>query len=64
MIGGEVPAPGRPGQLDALLEPPPALPHQPGRIREYVLTAVDRELEVRKGVASSLDVQRHRPWAR
>jgi len=50
MIGGEVPAPGRPGQLDALLEPPPALPHQPGRVREYVLTAVDRELEVAKGV--------------
>jgi FtsP/CotA-like multicopper oxidase with cupredoxin domain len=50
MIGAEVPAPRRPGQLDALLEPPPALPHQPGRVREYILTAVDRELEVAKAV--------------
>jgi FtsP/CotA-like multicopper oxidase with cupredoxin domain len=50
MIGDGVPAPGRPGQLDALLAPPPALPHEPGRVREYVLTAVDRQLEVAKGV--------------
>jgi FtsP/CotA-like multicopper oxidase with cupredoxin domain len=50
MIGADVPAPGGPSALDALLEPPPALPHEPGRAREYSLTAVDRELEIAKGV--------------
>jgi manganese oxidase len=50
MIGDEVPAPGRPGDLAALLYPPQALPHRPGRVREYTLTAVDREIEVAKGV--------------
>ncbi len=50
MIGPEVPAPGRPGELDRLLYPPPALPHSPGRVREYQLVAVDRDIEVAKGV--------------
>ncbi|MFN2471643.1 MAG: multicopper oxidase domain-containing protein [Gaiellaceae bacterium] len=50
MIGDEVPAPGGPHALDALLAPAPALPHQPGRVREYELVAVDREIEVAKGV--------------
>ena len=50
MIGAEVPAPGGPSELDHLLQPPPALPHRPGRVREYALTAVDREIEVAKGV--------------
>ena len=30
--------------------PPPALPYEPGRVREYTLTAVDREIEVAPGV--------------
>src|SRR4051812_7518205 len=46
MIGAEVPARGGPHDLDALLYPPPALPHKPGRVREYTLTAADREIEV------------------
>jgi manganese oxidase len=50
MIGDSVPAPGRPGDLDALLEPPPALPHQPGRVREYRLSAVDKTIEIAPGV--------------
>ena len=50
MIGREVPAPGRAGDLAALLYPPKPLPHEPGREREYALTAVDREIEVAKGV--------------
>jgi FtsP/CotA-like multicopper oxidase with cupredoxin domain len=50
MTGHEVPAPGGPRALDALLHPPPALPHRPGRVREYDVTAVDREIEVAKGV--------------
>ena len=50
MIGAEVPAPGVPGQLDILTLPPAALPHQPGRLREYTLTAIDREIEVAQGV--------------
>jgi FtsP/CotA-like multicopper oxidase with cupredoxin domain len=50
MIGDEVPAPGGPHDLDALLLPPPALAHRPGRVREYALTAVDRELEIAPGV--------------
>jgi FtsP/CotA-like multicopper oxidase with cupredoxin domain len=50
MVGSEAPAPGGPNDLDALLYPPPALPHQPGRVREYTLAAVDTEIEVAQGV--------------
>jgi FtsP/CotA-like multicopper oxidase with cupredoxin domain len=50
MIGAEVPAPGGPHDLDKLLFPPAALPHQPGRVREYALTAFDREIEVAEGI--------------
>jgi FtsP/CotA-like multicopper oxidase with cupredoxin domain len=50
MIGGDVPAPGGPNALDSLLNPPPALAHEPGRVRAYTLTASDREIEVAKGV--------------
>jgi FtsP/CotA-like multicopper oxidase with cupredoxin domain len=50
MIGAAAPAPGGPRDLDHLLYPPPARPYQPGRVREYVLTALDREIEVVKGV--------------
>ena len=53
MSGHEVPAPGGPNQLNALLHPPAALPHRPGRVREYTLTAVDREIEVAKNVRFS-----------
>ena len=50
MIGDAVPAPGGPNDLDALLHPPSALPHKPGRVREYELTASDRQIEVANGV--------------
>jgi FtsP/CotA-like multicopper oxidase with cupredoxin domain len=50
MVGAEVPAPGGPNDLDALLYPPPALPAEPGRVREYELVAADREIEVAPGV--------------
>jgi FtsP/CotA-like multicopper oxidase with cupredoxin domain len=50
MIGESVPAPGGPHDLDDLLTPPPALPHQPGRVREYTLVAIDQEVEVAQGV--------------
>jgi FtsP/CotA-like multicopper oxidase with cupredoxin domain len=50
MIGDEVPAPGGPTATDALLLPPKALPHQPGRVRTYALTAIDRDIEVAKGI--------------
>ena len=50
MIGAEVPAPGGPNELDALLYPPKVLAHKPGRLREYTLVASDRQVEVAKGV--------------
>jgi FtsP/CotA-like multicopper oxidase with cupredoxin domain len=50
MRGPHAPAVGGPHDLDELLYPPPARPHAPGRVREYTLTAVDRELEVAPGV--------------
>ncbi len=50
MIGEAVPAVGREGDLDHLLRPPPALPYEPGRVRRYTLTAVDRDVEVFPGV--------------
>ena len=60
MIGAEVPAPGGPNELDALLYPPKVLAHKPGRVREYTLVASDRQIEVAKGVFfSGVDLQRH-----
>ena len=50
MIGGNAPAVGGPHDLDALLYPPAALPHEPGRVREYTLRAIDREIEIAPGV--------------
>jgi FtsP/CotA-like multicopper oxidase with cupredoxin domain len=50
MIGTEVPAPGGPRAQDAVTIPPPALPYEPGRVREYNLTAVDRRIEIAPGV--------------
>ena len=50
MIGEDVPAVERQPDLDALLYPPPALPYKPGRVREYNLTALDREIEIAPGV--------------
>jgi FtsP/CotA-like multicopper oxidase with cupredoxin domain len=49
-IGADVAAPGGPNELDDLLLPPEALPHEPGRVREYEIVALDRELEVAEGV--------------
>src|SRR4051812_44299506 len=50
MIGEGAPAVGGPRDLDLLLYPPPPLPHSPGRVREYTLTAIDKEIEVAPGV--------------
>jgi len=50
MIGEAAPAVGGPNDLDALLHPPPPLPHQPGRVREYRIRALDRDLEIAPGV--------------
>jgi FtsP/CotA-like multicopper oxidase with cupredoxin domain len=50
MIGGVAPAPGGPNDLDDLLIPPPALPYEPGRVREYTLVARDEDIEVAQGV--------------
>jgi FtsP/CotA-like multicopper oxidase with cupredoxin domain len=50
MIREHAPAVGGPNDLDPLLHPPPALPYEPGRVREYRLTAVDRKIEVAPGV--------------
>lgn len=50
MIGSDALAPGGPHELDALLYPPAALGHRPGRVREYAVAAVDRRIEVAKGV--------------
>jgi FtsP/CotA-like multicopper oxidase with cupredoxin domain len=50
MIGEGTPAVGGPHDLDALLHPPPALPHEPGRVREYEIVATDREVEIAPGV--------------
>ena len=62
MIGDEAPAVGGPNDLDALLYPPPALPYEPGRVREYTLIATRRGDRGRPGrLLPRLDVQRHRP---
>ena len=50
MIGPHAPAPGGPDALDDLLYPPPPLPHEPGRVREYTLVAHDYDIEVAEGV--------------
>jgi len=50
MVRDGAPAVGGPDDLDALLKPPHALPYAPGRVREYVLTAVDTPVEVAPGV--------------
>ena len=50
MIGGDAPAVGGPHDLHALLYPPEVLPHEPGRVREYTLRAIDREIEIAPGV--------------
>ena len=50
MIGEQAPSIERSAAIDALLTPPPALPHRPGRVREYELVARDVDLEVAQGV--------------
>jgi FtsP/CotA-like multicopper oxidase with cupredoxin domain len=50
MSGATAPAPGGPHDLDTLLYPPESLPHSPGRVRDYEIVAVDREIEVVAGV--------------
>src|SRR5918994_2916077 len=50
MIGEGVPAVGGPHDLDRLLFPPERLPYHPGRVREYSISAVDREIEIAPGV--------------
>ena len=50
MIGPSVPSPAGPHEFDALLYPPAATAHQPGRLREYDIVAADRDIEVVNGV--------------
>ena len=50
MVGDVAPAVGGPNDLDALLVPPRPLPYRPGRVREYSLVALDRDLEIAPGV--------------
>jgi FtsP/CotA-like multicopper oxidase with cupredoxin domain len=50
MVHEAVPAPGGPKELEHLLLPPKALPHEPGRVREYEVVAIDRRIEVAQGV--------------
>jgi FtsP/CotA-like multicopper oxidase with cupredoxin domain len=52
-FGDQVRAPGGPHDLDSLLNPEPALPYKPGRVREYEIVASDRTLEVADGVTFS-----------
>ena len=53
MIGPGVPSPAGPHDHDARLYPPAALPHEPGRLREVEIVALDREIEVVNGVTFS-----------
>jgi FtsP/CotA-like multicopper oxidase with cupredoxin domain len=50
MFGKQAPAVGGPHDLDALLYPPAALPHRPGRVRDYILAASDRDIEIAPGI--------------
>jgi FtsP/CotA-like multicopper oxidase with cupredoxin domain len=50
MIGENVPAVGGARDLDQLLYPPQALPYEEGRVRDYSLRALDREIEIAPGV--------------
>jgi manganese oxidase len=50
MIGAQVPAVGGPNALDALTYPPEPMPYEPGRVREYTLRAIDKEIEIAPGV--------------
>ena len=50
MVGARAPAVGGPHDLDSLLYPPPALPYRPGRVREYELRAIDKDVEIAPGV--------------
>jgi manganese oxidase len=50
MIGEAAPSVDRSPELDALLVPPEARAHKPGRVRRYELVATDKEIEVAKGV--------------
>jgi len=50
MIGEQAPAVGGARDLDALLYPPEPLPYGPGRVREYFLTAIDKEIEIAPGL--------------
>lgn len=53
MSGKDVPAPGGPHVLDALLYPPAARPYSPDRVRTFRLTMRDEDIEVAKGVTFS-----------
>src|SRR5687767_5982882 len=50
MYGEGVPAPGGPHDLDALLYPPKAWPHSPGRVSEYTMVASDKDVEIAPGI--------------
>jgi FtsP/CotA-like multicopper oxidase with cupredoxin domain len=50
MIGEAVPAVGGAGETDALLYPPPPRPYRRGRVSEYTLIAIDKDIEIAPGV--------------
>ncbi|MBA2385376.1 MAG: multicopper oxidase domain-containing protein [Actinobacteria bacterium] len=50
MIGGNAPAVGGPHDLHELLYPPEPLPYEPGRVREYSLRGIDRDVEIAPGI--------------
>ena len=50
MLGDAVPLDTGPHERAHLLLPPPAEPHQPGRLREVDIVAVDTDVEVIRGV--------------
>lgn len=50
LIGDAVPLDVGPHERDHMLLPPSALPHQPGRLREHEIVAVDADVEVIRGV--------------
>ena len=53
MVGEAALAPGGPDDLNALLYPPRALAHRPGRLREYALVASEVDVEVAPGIMFS-----------
>ena len=64
MIGNEAPSIGRDPAIDALLVPPPALPHKPGRVREYFLQCCDRTARFDRTGVPHVDIVRDAAFRR